>query len=245
MRNENFDTFVKQALEEQVKGVEPSDLMLARVKLQAKRERRKENVTMKFGVKKIVAVAAVCLLSVTAYAATQFHGSIQYSANDITAYGDLAKAEKELGFDAKYVESFENGFTFWRGGTGATQGMDEENNPVGEKYGTLTISYQNDDGNYLILEIAEGNPYADEGMNTEGYSVSKNKFVPPDYELTEEDKALQDAGELNIAYGSQEVELKTFEQYSWQDDGLYYTLGVFDCDLGEAALQGMAAEIMK
>lgn len=244
MRSE-FDTLLKEALEERVKEIEPSEQMLENIRREAK-ERRKETVSMKFGMKKVVAVAAICLMSVTAYAATQMVGTVGHSSTDITAYEDLAKAEKKLGFDAKYVESFANGFTFANGGTGATQGMDENNNPVGEEYGTLTVCYKNDAGDTLTLRIEEGNPYVDAGEEAgNGYSVSKNKFVPPDYELTEEDKALRDAGELNIAFGSDEVELKTFEHYQWQDGGLYYSLGVFDCDLGEEALKAMAAEVMK
>lgn len=240
-----FDTLIKEALEERVKEIEPSEQMLENIRREAK-ERRKETGSMKFGMKKVVAVAAICLMSVTAYAATQMVGTIGYSTTDITAYEDLAKAEKKLGFDAKYVESFANGFTFENGGIGATQGMDENNNPVGEEYGVLTVCYKNDAGNTLNLRIEEGNPYVDAGNEAgKGYSVSKNKFVPPDYELTEEDKALRDSGELNIAFGSDEVELKTFEHYQWQDDGLYYSLGVFDCDLGEEAMKAMAAEVMK
>lgn len=240
-----FDTLLKEALEEKVREIEPSAEMLGNIRQEAK-ERRKETGSMKFGMKKVVAVAAICLMSVTAYAATQMAGTVGYSTTDITAYEDLAKAEKKLGFDAKYVESFANGFTFANGGIGGTQGMDEDNNRIGEEYGVLTVCYENDADDTMILRIEEGNPYVDAGQEAgKGYSVSRNKFVPPDYELTEEDKALQDAGELNIAFGSDKVELKTFEQYQWQDGGLYYSLGVFDCDLGEEALKAMAAEVMK
>ena len=72
-------------------------------------------------------------------------------------------------------------------------------------------------------------------------------FLPPDYEYepTEEEKALQEAGKLNIAYGSSEVEIKTSESYYWNEDGMYYCLIGFDLDLGEEAFKQMAAEIME
>lgn len=240
----DFDRWMKEALTEKVKDVEPSEQMLENIRKEAE-ERRKETGFMKFDMKKIVAVAAVCVMSVTAYAATQLASVSVGTTNNITSYGDLEKAEKKLDMDAKYVERFDNGFTFDRAGTGQEQGQDEEGNPVGNAYDVLTISYKNEEEQILHFTVQDGNSYVDAGQEAcNGYTVSANKFVPPDYELTEEDKALQDAGELNIAYGSEKVELKIFEQYSWQDGGLYYTLGVFDCNLGEATMKDMAEQIM-
>ncbi len=240
----DFDRWMKEALTEKVKDVEPSEQMLENIRKEAE-ERRKETGFMKFGMKKIVAVAAVCVLSVTAYAATQLASVSVGTTNNITAYEDVAKAEKKLDMDAKYVERFENGFAFDRAGTGQEQGRDEEGNPVGNAYNVLTISYKNEEGQILHFLVQDGNSYVDAGQEAfNGYTVSANKFVPPDYELTEEDKAMQAAGELNIAYGSEKVELKTYESYYWQDGDLYYSLGAFDCDLGEAALKDMAAQIM-
>lgn len=241
----DFDTWMKEALAKKVETLAPSAEMLENIRKEAK-EGRKEKDSMKFGIKKVIAVAAVCMLSVTAYAATQLASVSIGTTNNITAYEDLARAEKKLGFDAKYVEKFDNGFTFDSAGTGETQGKDEEGNAIGKEYNVLSISYKNADGQTVSYMVEDGSVYADAGQKvTEGYSVSKNKFVPPDYELTEEDKALQETGELNIAFGSDKVELKTFEYYSWEDDGLYYSLGVFDADLGEAGLRDMAEQIMK
>ncbi len=240
----DFDRWMKEALTKKVQNLEPSEQMLENIRKEAE-ERRKENGFMKFGMKKIVAVAAVCVMSVTAYAATQLASVSVWTTNNITAYEDVEKAEKKLGMDAKYVEHFDNGFTFDRAGTGQEQGQDEEGNPVGNEYNVLSISYKNKDGQTVHFSAQNGSAYADAGQEeTEGYVVTANKFVPPDYELTEEDRAMQAAGELNIGYGSDKVELKTFEKYSWLDGGLYYTLGVFDCNLGEDVLKDMAAEIM-
>ena len=241
----DFDTWMKEALAKKVETLEPSEQMLENIRREAK-ARGKETGFMKFGMKKIVAVAAICVMSVTAYAATQLAGVSVGTTNNITAYEDVAKAEKKLDMDAKYVERFDNGFTFDRAGTGQEHGYDADGNAIGQEYDVLTISYKNDDGETLSLTVQNGSSFADAGQEeTEGYVITANKFVPPDYELTEEDKAMQEAGELNIAYGSDKVELKTFENYSWEDDGLYYSLGVFDADLGEAGLRDMAEQIMK
>lgn len=243
--NNEFDEWMRQALQERVQGVTPSEGMLVRIQTETER-RRKETGSMKFGVKKIVAVAAaICALSVTCYAAAQLSGVEGHSRNDITKFADLEKAEEKIGMDAKYVESFRNGFSFVRGGTGETQGLDEAGNPMGKTYPMLTIGYQNADGKDLVLSAEGGSVYADSGQEVvEGYTEQTYLFVPPDYELTAEEQAKKESGEWVVSYGSAEVELQRVENYSWQAEGMYYTLTALDCDLGEAALAEMAAEIM-
>lgn len=243
--NSEFDRQIKAALEERVKEIVPSPGMLEEIRKEAAK-RGKENKMMKFGMKKIAVVAAVFLMSVTAYAATQLKGVVSHSSNDIRDFAKLEQAEEKMGLDAKYVERFANGFAFRMGGVGEMQGLDEEEMPTGEAYGILNVDYADEKGREVTLTIEAGNPYADAGQAvTEGYLQTANKFVPPDYTLTEEDRAKQAAGELNIAYGAAEVEEKTFEEYRWQADGLYYSLGAFDCNLGEDVLRAMAEEIMQ
>ena len=127
-----FDTLMRQALAEKVRDVEPSDDLLKKIRTEVE-ERRKENVFMKFNVRKMVTAAAViCALSVTCYATGHLGGVVSSGTPDIKTFAELEKAEKKLGFDAKFVETFENGMTFQYGGTGETHGQDEDGNPVGE-----------------------------------------------------------------------------------------------------------------
>ena len=245
MRNDEFDRLMKQALEERAQDVAASPFLLEKIKNEAEQRSGKERFSMKgFHMKKIAVAAVICLASVTCYAAVNFGGAVAHSNNNVETFADMKKAEKEAGFDAKYVERFGNGFAFSRGGAGENQGMDEEGNPMGEIYGMLTVSYENKDGENVTLIVEDGNPYVDAGQEAEeGYSAQQYKFVPPDYQLTEEDKAKEASGELLISYGSLEVEEKTMENYSWQEDGLYYSLIAANCDLGEDALAQMAEEI--
>ena len=240
-----FDMLMRQALAEKVRDVEPSDDLLKKIRTEVE-ERRKENVFMKFNVRKMVTAAAViCALSVTCYAAGHLGGVVSSGTPDIKTFAELEKAEKKLGFDAKYVETFENGMTFQRGGTGETQGQDEDGNPMGKKYKMMTVSYADEKGNEISLNIDGGSPYADAGVEeTEGYSTDTYKFVPVDYKLTEEDQEKEAAGELVISVGSEEVEIKQMEYYGWNDNGIYYFLVGFDCGFGEEAMEQMAAEIM-
>lgn len=240
-----FDEEIRQALAERVRDVQPSEKMLANVRKEAE-QRRKEHKNMKCGMKKILAAAAaVCALSVTCYAAAQLGGVEAHSRNDITKFADLEKAEKTLDMDAKYVESFQNGFSFVRGGTGESQGFDEEGNPMGKTYHMLSIDYQNTAGDDVVLMIEDGSAYADSGQEVaDGYTEQTYLLVPPDYTLTAEEQAKKDSGEWVVSYGSAEVELQQMENYSWQEDGIYYSLTASDCGLGEAAMADMAAEIM-
>ena len=241
----DFDGMMKAALSEKVRDVEPSEQLLANIRKEAD-ERRKENGFMKMNMKKMMTAAAViAALSVTCYAAGQLHSVVSHGSPNIETFAELEKAEKKLGFDAKYVETFANGMTFQRGGTGETYGMDEDGNKTGKKYKMMTVSYADEKGNEISLNIDGGSPYVDAGVEeAEGYSTDAYKFVPVDYKLTEEDKEKEAAGELMISVGSEKVEMKQMEYYGWNDEGIYYSLVGFDGNFGEEAMAAMAMEIM-
>ena len=241
----DFDRLMQQALAEKVQGVELSAELLTNIRKEAE-ERRKENGFMKYSVKKMVTAAAViCALSVTCYAAGKLGGVVSSGEPNIETFAGLEKAEQKLGFDAKYVEAFANGMTFQYGGTGETQGMDEDGNPMGEIYKTMTVTYSDAAGNRVSLNIDGGSPYADAGVEvTTGYSSDTYLFLPSEDDLTEEYKAMQDAGEITISYGTAEEDWKVMENYSWVDDGVYYSLVASDGGFGKVAMKQMAAEIM-
>ena len=241
----DFDRMLKAALTEKVQDVKPSENMLANIRKEAE-ERRKENGFMKYSLKKVVATAAViAALSVTCYAAGQLGSVVSHGTPNIETFAELEKAEKKLGFDAKFVETFENGMTFQRGGTGETYGLDEDGNKTGKKYKTMSVSYADAKGNTVGLVIDGGSPYKDAGVETtEGYSCNTFLFLHDEGDLTEEYKAMADAGEIFISYGTEKEEWKVMENYSWEDDGVYYALVASDCGFGEDAMAAMAAEIM-
>ena len=135
--------------------------------------------------------------------------------------------------------------TFQYGGTGETQGQDENGNPMGKKYKTMTVSYADEAGNKVNLLIDGGSPYADAGVEeTTGYSNDTFLFLPNEDALTEEYKVMQDAGEIYISYGTADVQWNEMENYSWEDNGVYYSLTASDCGFGEEVMAAMAAEIM-
>ena len=243
MKRHDMDTLIKRTLEEQTKHMEISPQMSDRILREAKKE--KERGSMKFFNKKVlVAAAIVCFSTVTAFAAAKLNGIQGESCTEFYDYAKVEQAEKKLGFDAKTVESFQNGYVFENGGRGTSEGIDENGNGMGKKYKNLTLAYKNDAGNLLALTIEKGSPVADAGEEvSEGYVSQLYKFVPPSYELTEEDKEKEAKGEVVISYGTEKVQENIVENYDWQEGDLYYSLTGFDCEFGEEGMKEMVKEI--
>lgn len=143
------------------------------------------------------------------------------------------------------VEEFENGYRFASGGIFKNLVQDENGATVGEETKGLIIDYQNDAGNYIMLTINQSAFFAEGGVEINlGYRSDAYKFVPPDYEATADDQALEAKGELNLSYGSDEVTFSNAENYTWQDGELTYSLTALDLNLGEAEMARMAQQIM-
>ena len=144
-----------------------------------------------------------------------------------------------------YNKNFKNiAFDYSRNFTTMTV-EDENGNPMGKKYKTMTVSYEDETGNMVHLLIDEGSPYADSGVEvTTGYSKDTFLFLPNEDALTEEYQAMQDKGEIFISYGTETVEWAEMEHYSWEDEGVYYALSASNCSFGEDVMAQMAKEIM-
>lgn len=246
MKMDHLDNRIQQVLEAKAERIDISEDMEVCILREVSARKREEHGRMKgFGKKIAAAAVAACLITGTCYAAVKLSGVESHTRMEYTSFAQMEKAEEKAGFDGKFVESFENGFTFYLGGTGYTRGTDENGSGLGKEYSALTLTYKNAEDQLLSLNITNGNPYVDAGEAfAEGYSVMECKFVPPDYELTEEDLEKQESGELNIAFGTATVEEETVESFGWVDDGLYYILSASDCDLGSEEMEKMAQEMM-
>lgn len=115
------------------------------------------------------------------------------------SYRDMAKAEKAAGFEMKSVENFTNGYQFQNMYVDTTDKMDADYNVVGS-FQECNINYTNDKGESIMLCASEKQdesadstsaPTASTVINgiTVNYYVNHYKFVPANYELTDEDKA--------------------------------------------------------
>lgn len=71
------------------------------------------------------------------------------------------------------------------------------------------------------------------------------KFVPANYEMTEEDKALTEQGNYTLSYGTDKVEIQQNKYVSWEKDGVSYTIMGFDLDLTDEEMLDMAGQMIE
>ena len=103
---------------------------------------------------------------------------------------------------------------------------------------------------YTVFSDEENSdPEPDEVQEVNGVTLSFRdshyRFVPPDYEPSDEEKKLERRGELTISEGSDEVENRQFQSVSWTQDGVEYSLYGFDTGLDSEEMLSMAAELVK
>jgi hypothetical protein len=132
-------------------------------------------------------------------------------------------------------------------------GWDEDGNKA-YTYKEMLINYKKDGHHSLYLAICR--PVEEEqktktpdatrncGDITLSYDIYTYKFVPADYELTEEDIANEAKDNYYISYGSDEVEITQSAGVTWTKDGISYNLAGMDLDLTGDEMFDMAEEIL-
>lgn len=221
-------------------------------------ERRK---IMRFSAKKVALVAAAVALigSVTAVAAGRLAASESHSnLNDaVKNYEEVAALEGEVGFAFPALEEFSNGFKFTSAVPAENSDYDEEGNVLGS-YQSVDLTYTDgtQDVNIFIQEAHSYDSQEQEAVGVvpvwqgekEGIALevtrTVHKFVPADYELTEEDIQAQENGSLVFAYGSNEVEETVSYSCNFTKDGLSYGVMGFDLTMQPEELAQMAAELV-
>ena len=141
---------------------------------------------------------------------------------------------EDAGFRMDVKEKFRTGHTFEEVNVREVRGADENDQEV-LNYSAIAVFYLDAAGNRLILNAepeipeidAEDRPAAQSrkiGKVTVNYFVDHYKFVPEDYEPTEEEKAWAQEPGNYISYGSDEVEEQTFSFLVWSRDGIHYSI---------------------
>lgn len=190
-------------------------------------------------IKKAAALlAAVLLLTTTAYAADFMNikslattGGKEYHSE---SYKDMGKAMKKAGFEIIAPESFENGYAFRNVRVGETGAYDEHDKEL-FTYKDLVVYYKNPAGTTLSLfthidreELSQGSRQPDMtrmiGEVRVDYRLDHYKFVPEDYELTAEDKAMLEQPGYYLSYGSDTVIEQDNHSLSWVKDGVDYSI---------------------
>lgn len=198
-----------------------------------------------------IAVAATLLLGITAFATSGIVKTWSSFSSSIPDYKFLPSETqiiKDIGYEAVLIDSFENGYKFENGSILKNEFSDENENSV-EKFKSVDFRYEKDGDKVYFTQHKynsetekEGEIIANENGTDIYYYSYTNKLVPPDYELTDEDKKAEENGTLVFSYGSSKVEVSEVQSVSWEKDGVHYLLMQIDGKLTQDELCDMAKE---
>ncbi|MCM1268302.1 MAG: hypothetical protein NC302_10395 [Bacteroidales bacterium] len=220
------------------------------------REREVQHMKRISTKKLVIAVAAGCLLlSGSVFAAghaTSFVTNVFWNEM-VRDYDRLGEMEEQLGYPVDAVEEFANGYRFQSMSVDEWEGRDESGNGI-YTFKSLGINYEKRGEKPISLyvekpveaPVRDRQPDATRGCGdiTLYYDSRTNKQVPPDYELTDEDRAAEASGDIYISVGTSEVELHQSSGVSWEKDGVSYDLLGFDLNLSAEEMLDMAEEIL-
>ena len=220
-------------------------------KISNREEKNMSRISLKKKV--IITAAAVMAIGVTAVAAGKVASITGHSYLDDMVYSIeeiQAESDKE-NFDVKYPETL-GGYAFEKGLVGEGDAADEEGNKRRD-YNFLNLDYANGDkyaSLYVepiadITDMPEDKPCVDiDGITV--YTIEQVfKFVPPDYEKTEQDIKDEEAGKLVFSYGTEDVEVKTMRQVTWEEGNLVFDIIAGDDTVDMDTLVDMAEDMIR
>lgn len=229
-----FDRFLSEGLGRIAQEVDvPKDFSVDIRGLKGREEKMKTKKTSRYV---LVMAIVLCCISATAFAVGSMAGYIGHSTNRGTTMPTQEKMKEYLGEVPKVVSEFENGYKFVDYAEGENSMVDDQ----GEKLETVKeymfgFEDATNPGRNVSLLVSQKFMRASEedekgvedieigGKKAELYEMDY-KFVPPNYELTAEDRKKQEDGVLEISYGSDKVEEEHTTIVSWEEGGLDYSL---------------------
>ena len=254
MNKTEFDEKMKNMLHECADDLHAPDTMKTRVDFALRSAQVKPR--HRWG-KRIAVLAAVAAIAVTGAFAAGGLGSItSHSWSDQRLSMEQTQQHMEDAGAALTLPETIGDFTFSHGydvaataksATGKSEQVDEVNAEY-EKDG-VTLNF-NAHKTYTVFSDEENSdPEPDEVQEVNGVTLSFRdshyRFVPPDYEPSDEEKKLERRGELTISYGSDEVEDRQFQSVSWQKDGMSYSLYGFDTGLDAQTMLELASGLVE
>lgn len=217
-------------------------------------QKESNNMMKKLSLKKSLAIAAAAIfvLSAAVFAAGKVVNHVSHS-NAYADYKSMPTQEqciKDIGYAPEMLDKFSNGYEF-ESATIVHNDLQDENNKSVEKYDSLSADYRRDNNSVYYSadkKSSDTEEYGEIIGEINGISVYcnsyMNKFVPPDYKMTEQDKKDEEEGIYVFSYGSSEVEITKIQDVHWEKDGIDYQLMTMDGDLTEQELFDMAKELI-
>ena len=246
MRNEDWNNIFGDTPEEFHKSVNSALEKIA--------ERKETNMTRSMGIRKIVVAAAVvAAFGVTAIAAMKAAGLESHTdlRDAVYSVSEIQELSDDEDFGVKYTDEFSNGYKFEVGYPSVGKATDADGNTIKE-YTSFAVEYKNGDSEIVFFTEPNADvvdmPTDCETVDVDGTTVytmeDTYKFVPPDYEMTEQDKEDEASGKYIFSYGTDEVEIQNVKQVMWKEGSVICTIleqtGTLDMD----ELVSMAEEVM-
>lgn len=246
MRNEDWNNIFGDTPEEFHKSVNSALEKIA--------EREETNMSRSMGIRKIVVAAAVvAAFGVTAIAAMKAAGLEGHTdlRDAVYSVSEIQELSDDEDFGVKYIDEFSNGYKFEVGYPSVGKATDADGNTIKE-YTSFAVEYKNGDSEIVFFTEPNADvvdmPTDCETVDVDGTTVytmeDTYKFVPPDYEMTEQDKEDEASGKYIFSYGTEEVEIQNVKQVMWKEGSVICTIleqtGTLDMD----ELVSMAEEVM-
>ena len=235
MDKNNFEYELRNTLHACADGLEAPEAMETRLNFALNQPKRSHRPIWR---KRMVGIAAAALVVVGALAVGVGGTITSHSRSDQRLnLEETTEHLSALSADASLIQDLPDGFVFQYGydseGTAESQGKSEEFSEVNAVYRVNGIKLTLDAHKPFTVfddSNAEDTKYGQTETKTVNdiemtFNDTPYLFVPADYVLTEEEKAAEAAGEMHISYGSDEVEHDSYQNVSWEKDGLCYSLG--------------------
>ena len=202
----------------------------------------------------VLAAAAVMLLSVTVYAASGMISTWYSSSSPVDELKALPTVEEctdELGYAPSLVEKFSNGYSF-DSASFKKNALADESNKIVEKFKSIACRYTKNNETVNLSADKFNSTVEKAGKvytNIDGIDIYthcfNNKIVPPNYEMTEEDKRAEAADEVYFNEdGIDHFEDHFIKSVSWEKDGIRYNLMQSNGTLNIDDLVLMAQELI-
>ena len=183
-----------------------------------------------------LAFAGIALAAVTA---TRTWTTSSSQDDEVYSYEQLAEVEEKLGYDFHVPESIAEGYTDPELAI-VDEAVAGEDGEALYSYKNASVTYTKDGAGWICVNATRredldqespGNATEqdyDERKEIDGITVDVTtqnyKIVPVDYEITPEDQAAMDKGDLNISYGAEEVSEMSISNASLDIDGIAYLI---------------------
>ena len=212
----------------------------------------------RFTGKRVAIIAAAAVLALALGIGTLAYSGVIGSwssgsslANAYTALPTAERAMRDGGYVPALIGEFENGYAF-AGGTVVSNVLEEElGSGAIERFKSFSFEYEKGGDRVYLDQMRYESKMNDGGevIATVGgidirYNSYRNRFVDADYQLTPEEQAARDAGEIVFSFGIEDPVIHVVQSAIWSDGDMHDCLLQIDGALGPEDLAEMAAEVI-